>query len=155
MVQERLLETIEGVDGAGVEPVEPIQGRAAEGGREKEAHAFISEALAPKGRLEGVDVGERVLRASVESDAEWLDIFLLVVVEDAFGKGPWSWFCPEGLMAAMLFAFQAPDLFKEKPHGRVGMRKSFRCQRPGGGADRGWGLFPIFQRPGVVIWPGV
>ena len=155
MVQERLLETIEGVDGAGVEPVEPIQGRAAEGGREKEAHAFISEAFAPKGRLEGVDVGERVLRASVESDAEGLDIFLLVVVEDAFGKGPWSGFCPEGLMAALFFAFQAPDLFEEKPHGRVGMRKSFRRQRPGGGADKDWGLFPIFQRPGVVIWPGL
>ena len=96
MVQERLLETIKGVDGAGMEPVEPIQGRAAEGGREEEAHAFISEAFAPKGRLEGVDVGERVLRASVESDAEWLDIFLLVVVEDTLGKGPWPWFAQRG-----------------------------------------------------------
>ena len=144
MVQERLLETIKRVDGAGVEPVEPIQGRAAEGGREEEAHAFISKAFAPKGRLEGVDVGERILRASVESDAEWLDIFLLVVVEDTLGKRPWPWFRPEGLMAAMLLAFQAPDLLEEKPHSRVGMRKSFKRQRPGGGIDRGWGMFPIF-----------
>ena len=144
MIQERLLQTIKRVDGAGVEPIEPIQGRAAEGGREEEAHTFISEAFAPKGRLEGVDVGERIRRASVESDAEWLDIFLLVVVEDMLSKGPWPWFRPEGLMAAMLLALQAPDLFEEKPHSRVGMRKSFKRQRPGGGIDRGWGMFPIF-----------
>ena len=108
-----------------MEPIEPVLGWAAEGRREDESHAFVSEAFAPKGRLERVDMGEMVLRASVESDAERLDIFLLVVVKDTFSKGPRSWFCPEGLMAAMLFALQTPDLFKEKPHGRVGMRKSF------------------------------
>ena len=98
-------------------------------------------------------MGERILRASVESDAEWLDIFLLVVVEDTLSKGPWPWFRLEGLMAAMLLIFQAPDLLEEKPHSRVGMRKSFKCQRPRGGIDRGWGLFPIFQRLSVASWP--
>ncbi|CAL9021049.1 unnamed protein product [Prunus brigantina] len=115
------------IDGAGAQPVEPIQGRATEGGREEEAHAFVNEALAPHGKLERMYMGERILRASVEGDAEGLDVFLLVVIKDAFGKGPRSWLRPEGLVAALLLAQQAPDLLKEKPHGRVGMRESLGC----------------------------
>ncbi|CAL2255050.1 unnamed protein product [Prunus armeniaca] len=41
MVQEGLLQTVKCVDGAEVQPVQPIQGRAVEGGREDEAHAFV------------------------------------------------------------------------------------------------------------------
>ncbi|CAL9019062.1 unnamed protein product [Prunus brigantina] len=35
------------VDGAGVQHVKPIRGRATKGGREEKGHAFVSEALAP------------------------------------------------------------------------------------------------------------
>ncbi|CAL8116968.1 unnamed protein product [Prunus armeniaca] len=124
MVQEGLPHTVKCVDGAGVQPVKPIQGRATESGREEEAHAFVSEALAPQGRLERMYVVERILRASVEGDAEWLDVLLLMVIKDTFSKGPKSWLCPEGLVVALLLALQAPDFLKEKPHCRVGMRES-------------------------------
>ncbi|CAL2264586.1 unnamed protein product [Prunus armeniaca] len=97
-------------------PVKPIQGRSAEGGREDEAHAFVTKALASEGRLEGVDMGERILRASVEGDTEWLNV-LLVVIEDTFGKGPKSWLRPEGLVAAVLLTLQMPNFLEKKPHG--------------------------------------
>ncbi|CAL2270994.1 unnamed protein product [Prunus armeniaca] len=69
------------------------KGRAAEGGREEEAHAFVTEALATEDRLEGVNMGERILRASVEGDTKRLNVLLLVVIKDAFGKGSSSWLC--------------------------------------------------------------
>ncbi|CAL2254411.1 unnamed protein product [Prunus armeniaca] len=69
-------------------------------------------------------VGERILRASVEGDAKWLDVLLLVVIKDAFGKGPRLWLCLEELVVALLLALQAPDFLKEKPHCQVGMRES-------------------------------
>ncbi|CAL8162608.1 unnamed protein product [Prunus armeniaca] len=112
----------------GVQLVEPIQGRSAESGREDEAHAFVTKALASKGRLEGVDMGERILRASVEGDMKWLNFLLLVVIEDTFGKRPRSWLLPKGLKAAVLLTLQTPNLLEEKLlHGRVGMREGLRC----------------------------
>ncbi|CAL8168854.1 unnamed protein product [Prunus armeniaca] len=72
-------------------------------------------------------VGKRILRASVEGDAEWLDVCLLVVIKDAFGKGLRSWLCPKGLVAVVLLVLQTPNLLEEKPHGRVGMREGLGC----------------------------
>ncbi|CAL2277493.1 unnamed protein product [Prunus armeniaca] len=72
-------------------------------------------------------VDERILRASVEGDAEWLDVFLVVVIKDAFGEGPESWLRLEGLVTAVLLILQTPNLLEEKPHGRVGMREGLGC----------------------------
>ncbi|CAL2229568.1 unnamed protein product [Prunus armeniaca] len=58
---------------------------------------------------------------------ERLNVLLLVVVEDAIGKGPRSWLRPEGLVAALLLTFQASNLLKKKPYGRVGMREGLEC----------------------------
>ncbi|CAL9012710.1 unnamed protein product [Prunus brigantina] len=132
MVQEGLLQTVKYVDGVRVQPVEPIQGRSAESGREEEAHAF--------GRLERMYMGQRIFGASVEGDAEGLDVLFLVVIEDAFGKGPRSWFRPKGLVGALLLALQAPNLLKKKSHGRVGMRDSLECWRFGVWEAMGWAL---------------
>ncbi|CAL8107491.1 unnamed protein product [Prunus armeniaca] len=76
-------------------------------------------------------VGKGILCASVEGDAERLDFLLLVVIKDAFGKGPRSWLRPEGLVVALLLILQASDLLKEKSHCRVGMRESLGCWRSG------------------------
>ncbi|CAL8133924.1 unnamed protein product [Prunus armeniaca] len=72
-------------------------------------------------------VGERILRASVKGDAEWLDVLLVVVIKDAFGEGPRSWLCPEGLVIAVLLILQTPNLLEEKPYGQVGMREGLGC----------------------------
>ncbi|CAL8161490.1 unnamed protein product [Prunus armeniaca] len=130
MVQEGLLQTVEYVDGAGVQPVEPIQGRRAEGGKEEEAHAFVTKAMASEGRSEEMDMGERILRASVEGDTEWLNVLLLVVIEDTFGKGPKSWLRPEGLVAAVLLTLQTPNFLEEKPHDWVGMTEGLGRPSP-------------------------
>ncbi|CAL2257603.1 unnamed protein product [Prunus armeniaca] len=74
-------------------------------------------------------VGDRILNADVEGDAEWLDVLLLVVIKDAFGKGPKSSLCPEGLVVALLFALQMLYLLEEELHGRVGMREGFGSWR--------------------------
>ncbi|CAL8112661.1 unnamed protein product [Prunus armeniaca] len=93
-------------------------------------------------------VGERILRASLEGDAKWLDVLLLVIIKNAFGKGPRSWLCPEGLVVALLLALQAPDFLEEKPHCRVGMRESLGCWRSGVWVAMGWVEF--FGRLGVI-----
>ncbi|CAL8990439.1 unnamed protein product [Prunus brigantina] len=80
-----------------------------------------------KGRLERMYVGKRILCASVEGDVEWLYVSLLVVIEDAIGKGPRLWFCPKGLVAELLLTLQVPDLLEENPHGRVGIREGLGC----------------------------
>lgn len=74
-----------------------------------------------------MDVGQGILRARVEGNAKWLNVLLLMVVEDTFGKGPRTWFRPEGLVTSVLFTLQASDLLKEEAHGRVGMRESVVC----------------------------
>ncbi|CAL2246898.1 unnamed protein product [Prunus armeniaca] len=76
--------------------------RDAEGGREEEAHAFVTKALASEGKLEGVDMGEKILRASIEGDTE-------------------------GLVAALLLTLQVSNLLKYKPHGWVSMREGLGC----------------------------
>ena len=72
-------------------------------------------------------MGEKILCASVEGDTEWLNVLLLVVIEDTFGKRLRSWLRPEGLLATPLLTLQVPDLLKENPHGRVGMREGLEC----------------------------
>ncbi|KAL6269878.1 hypothetical protein ACE6H2_026789 [Prunus campanulata] len=102
-------------------------GCATEGRREKETHALITKALASEGRLEGMDMGEGVLRACVRGNTKWLNALLLVVVEDTLSEGPRARFSPEGLVAAVLLALEASHLLKEEAHGRVGMRDSVAC----------------------------
>ncbi|CAL2247500.1 unnamed protein product [Prunus armeniaca] len=72
-------------------------------------------------------MGERILRASVEGNAEWLNVLLLVVIEDMLGKGLRAWLLPEGLMAAVLLTLQTSDVLEEEPHSRVGMRENTGC----------------------------
>ncbi|CAL9025336.1 unnamed protein product [Prunus brigantina] len=93
-------------------------------------------------------MSKMILRANVEGDAEGLDFLLLVVIKDVFRKGPRSWLRPKGLMGALLLALQAPNLLKEKPHGRVGMRESLGRWRSGVWVAMGWIKF--FERLGVI-----
>lgn len=57
IVQESLLQVVEGVDNLRVQSVEPIQSGTTKGGGKKEAHAFVVEALALYSRLKRMDVG--------------------------------------------------------------------------------------------------
>ncbi|CAL9012741.1 unnamed protein product [Prunus brigantina] len=68
-------------------------------------------------------MGERILHASVEGSTERLNVLLLVIIEDTFGKGPRAWLRPEGLMAAMLLTLKTSNLLEKKPHGWVDMRE--------------------------------
>ncbi|CAL8152867.1 unnamed protein product [Prunus armeniaca] len=92
-------------------------------------------------------MSERILRASVEGDAEWLDFLLLVVIEDTLSKGPRSWLRPEGLVAAVLLTFLTPNLFTEKPHGRVGMRGVCRVLKAWAVGEQGLSKVPILRTP--------
>ncbi|CAL8094226.1 unnamed protein product [Prunus armeniaca] len=83
---------------------EGMLGCAADGGREDEAYVFVTKARASEGKLERVDIGERIIRASVEGNTEWLNVLLLVVIEDTFSKGPESWLRPRGVGGLMSFS---------------------------------------------------
>ncbi|CAL9021023.1 unnamed protein product [Prunus brigantina] len=127
MVEEGLLQAIKGVDSAGVQPIEPVQSSATKGRRENEAHAFVVKALASEGGLKRVDMGDGILLARVEGNAERLNVLLTIVLEDAFPEGARAWFRPEELMATTLLTLKTSDLLKKKPHGRVDMRENTRC----------------------------
>ncbi|CAL8174979.1 unnamed protein product [Prunus armeniaca] len=126
MVEEGLLQAIKGVDSAGVQPIEPVQSSATKGRREKEAHAFVAKALASEGGLKRVDMGDGILLARVEGNAERLNV-LLTIVENTFSEGVRAWFRPEGLMATKLLTLKTSDLLKEKPYDWVGMRENTGC----------------------------
>ncbi|KAI5338507.1 hypothetical protein L3X38_017778 [Prunus dulcis] len=74
-------------------------------------------------------MGERILLARVEANAERLNVHLLIIVEDTFNERARVWLCLEGLMVAALLTLKTSDLLKEKSHGRVGMREDTRSLR--------------------------
>ncbi|CAL9010609.1 unnamed protein product [Prunus brigantina] len=116
-------------------------------------------ALASDDRLEGVDIGERILRASIEGDAEWLNVFLLVIIEDTFGKEPRSCLRPEGLVAATVPAisinvdwFMGPVLrwgdVKEPRLGHLRMEGAFTLAEP----RLDWGTMAGVH---LLVWLGM
>ncbi|CAL9020924.1 unnamed protein product [Prunus brigantina] len=128
MVEEGLLQAIKGVDSAGVQPIELVQSSATKGRRENEAHAFVVKALASEGGLKRVDMGDGILLARVEGNAERLNVLLTItMVMNTFSEGARAWFRPEELMATTLLTLKTSDLLKKKPHGRVDMRENTRC----------------------------
>lgn len=72
-------------------------------------------------------MGEGIILAHVEGNAEQLNVLLLTIVEDTFSEGARAWFCLEGLMVAALVTLKASNLLKKKSHGRVGMGESNGC----------------------------
>ncbi|CAL2246429.1 unnamed protein product [Prunus armeniaca] len=127
LVKEGLLQGVEGVDSARIQPIEPVQSSATEDKRENETHIFVTEALGSEGRLKRVDMGEGILLARVKGSAERLNVLLLTIVEDTFSEGARAWLHLKGLIAVALLTLKTSDFLKEEPHGRVGMRENTEC----------------------------
>lgn len=116
MVDKSLLQAVEGVDNARVQPVEPVQSGAIEGEGKKDAHGFITETFASEGRLKRMDVGQGVLFNCVEGDVKQLNVLFLMIVEDTL------WLHPKWLIAAVLLMLEMANLLKKKSHGKIGVR---------------------------------
>ncbi|KAI5322954.1 hypothetical protein L3X38_032026 [Prunus dulcis] len=95
-------------------------------------------------------MGEGILLAHVEGNAEWLNV-LHTIVEDTFSEGARAWFRLKGLMVTALLTLETSDLLKENSHGQ--MKVAFALAEPG--LDRGrYDRRSLADSAGYVQYPG-